>query len=507
MGCRFLQTIDPGFFSEILKSIELPRLEMGMKVDLSRGLALLLLSIPGFVVSGDITRVERADGTTGNGSSLFCTLSGNGRFVAFESDANNLVLNDQNGKRDIFVFDRDDMSFDRVSIDSMGVAADDSSQRLAISENGRWVAFSSQATNLVTGDTNGRRDIFVHDRITGDTERVSIGTGESGPEGDLDSSACDISDDGRFVVFATSATTFSGFDTNGVADIYVRDRLLHLTTRVSLKTGGAQGDAGSSDPRISGDGRYITFSSDATNLVDGDIQGEEDVFLHDRMENTTIRISENAAGEGGNARNSSPEISADGGVVGFISFADNLADDDENERGDLYLYEVETRFLTRVNNDVGGAEPNNSVSGRCSFSREGRFVGISSRATNLTETDENGQVDVFVFDRMRERTFLISETAEGSTGNSDSQFASLSDDGKLIAFGSSSSNLIPGDLNGVTDIFVAAVPDNSAARAALLKRIRKLSKRVRKGRKLGQREKVRRLKQKIRKLRVRLIRL
>jgi len=218
-------------------------------------------------------------GGEGNSDSVRPSISADGRYVAFQSYATNLVGGDGNGYLDVFVRDRQSGTTERVSVDSLGGEGDGDSGYSSISADGRYVAFLSLA-NLVGGDTNGFGDVFVRDRQSGTTERVSVDS--LGGEGNSDSYGSSISADGRYVAFQSSATNLVGGDTNGVDDSFVRDRQNGRTERVSVDSLGVEGNSDSYDSSISANGRYVAFQSYATNLVNGDGNGRQDVFLRDR---------------------------------------------------------------------------------------------------------------------------------------------------------------------------------------------------------------------------------
>src|SRR5438132_6325767 len=237
-----------------------------------------------------------SDGTTeGNDASLGSALSADGRFVAFDSAATERVAGDTNVASDVLVHDRQTGTTERVSVASDGTQGNGSSGLLsfafppALSADGRFVAFVSFAANLVAGDTNGATDVFVHDRQTGTTERVSVAS--DGTQGDGTSSSSALSADGRFVAYHSAATTLVAGDTNGATDVFVHDRQTGTTERVSVASGGTQGNGISAAPALSGDGRFVAFHSTATNLVAGDTNGAPDVFVHDRQAGTTERVS------------------------------------------------------------------------------------------------------------------------------------------------------------------------------------------------------------------------
>src|SRR3990170_5617 len=244
----------------------------------------------GNALAGITERVSISSSQTeGNNSSYRPSVSSDGRYVAFDSLAGNLVTGDTNGYSDVFVYDRQTGLTQRVSLTSGGVQGNNHSYRPSLSSDGRYVAFDSLAGNLVTGDTNGYSDIFVHDRQTGVTQRVSLTSG--GVQGNNHSYRPSISSDGRYVAFDSLASNLVTGDTNGYSDIFVHDRQTGLTQRVSLTSGGVQGNNHSYRPSISSDGRYVAFDSLASNLVTGDTNGYSDIFVHDRQTGLTQRVS------------------------------------------------------------------------------------------------------------------------------------------------------------------------------------------------------------------------
>jgi Tol biopolymer transport system component len=239
----------------------------------------LFYSVTAYADRGDTTLVSINSGEfEGNNDSSYPSISSGGRYVAFSSTATNLVAGDNNGHSDIFVHDRQERRTTRVSINSDGGEGYNDSSYPSISSDGRYVAFSSTATNLVAGDNNGRSDIFVHDRQERKTTRVSINS--DGGEGHGRSRRPSISSDGRYVAFESPAINLVAGDNNGHSDIFVHDRQDRKTTRVSINSDGVEGNNDSSYPSISSDGRYVAFSSTATNLVAGDNSSHSSVFVH-----------------------------------------------------------------------------------------------------------------------------------------------------------------------------------------------------------------------------------
>ncbi|MBI3988598.1 MAG: PD40 domain-containing protein, partial [candidate division NC10 bacterium] len=391
------------------------------RVGLALGLSLLLaigaLLMPEMARAGTTTRVSVAsDGTQGNSRSFYPAatndrvISADGRYVAFISFATNLVPGDTNSTNDIFVHDLETGQTTRISIASDGTQANSESKSPSISADGRYVAFDSAASNLVPGDTNGARDVFVHDRETGKTTRVSVAS--NGRQGDSHSEDPSISADGRYVAFGSFSHDLiwidldgdgrceeaEGCDINGSADIYVHDRQTGQTTRVSVAFDGTPTNSGSDEPSISDDGRYVAFLSAATNLVPGDTNGRWDVFVHDRLTGQTTRVSVASDGTQTNSWSDFPSISADGRYVAFDSIASNLVPGDTNGFGDVFVHDQVTGQTTRFSIASDGREANGGSSWP-SISADGRYVAFASSANNLVPGDTNDHPDIFVHDR------------------------------------------------------------------------------------------------------------
>ncbi len=256
-------------------------------------------------------------GIEGNGESGFNSapaISANGRYVAFESLAGNLVPGDANGFEDVFVRDRKLHKTLLVSVSSAGVQGNDISYNPAISSDGRFVAFASNASNLVSGDSNAATDVFVRDRKLHKTYLVSVGA--NGVPGNGASDFGSISADGRYVSFDSDASNLVAGDSNGYTDVFVRDRKLHKTFLLSVGKAGVQANNISADPSISADGRYVAFVSLASNLGGGDTNGFLDVYVRDRKLHRTTRVSISTAGVQGDSDSYQPAISGDGRQVG-----------------------------------------------------------------------------------------------------------------------------------------------------------------------------------------------
>jgi Tol biopolymer transport system component len=402
--------------------------------------------------AGSTTRVSvDSAGRQANGPSSAAAISADGRFAAFESDATNLVAGDTNGLTDIFVHDLVARATTRVSVDSLGRQANGPSFNPSISSDGRYVAFESNATNLVTGDTNGLPDIFVRDLLTGKTTRVSVdslGRQANGP-----SYSAAISADGRFVAFESDATNLVMGDTNGKRDVFVYDMTTRATTRVSVDSLGRQANGPSSSAAISADGRFVAFESDATNMVTGDTNGKRDVFVHDATTRATTRVSVDSLGRQANGPSLSAAISGDGRFVAFESDATNLVAGDTNGKRDIFAYDMTTRATTRVSVDSLGRQSNGS-SFNAASSADGRFVAFESDATNLVPADSLLKRDVFVRDLVLGSTVRASVDSADRQALGPSAGAAISGNGRSVAFESDANNLVPGDTNLTRDVFV-----------------------------------------------------
>jgi|GEM_PF-2677559 len=414
--------------------------------------------IPSFVERVSVS----ATGGEANGNSSHAALNRDGRYVAFESDASNLVPNDTNNKRDVFVYDRQTKQITRVSISSADVEGNGDSSGAKLSGDGRYVVFESEASNLVPNDTNNVKDIFIHDLQTGTTTRVSVDS--AGNEGNGLSSYAFTNADGRYVSFYSSATNLVPNDTNGANDIFVHDMVTGQTTRVNVDSAGSQSSAGSDSycPSISDDGRYVFFLSNAVNLVSGGANGAYQAYVHDRQSGTTVRVSVDSNGVQGNANTDDGKISADGRTVLFESDASNLVPNDTNNASDIFLHDLQTGVTTRVSISSSGAQANGeSFDSR--VSDNGRFAAFESDATNLVSNDTNLLKDIFIHDRVTGATTRMSVSVDGFEANGGSQNARISGDGRFVAFDSDASNLVAGDRNSATDIFVVPGPGTDTA--------------------------------------------
>ncbi len=394
------------------------------------------------------------DGSLGNKASEFGTISFDGKRIAFSSQATNLVVGDENGQRDAFLRNRALGTTRRISNGLLGHESNGPSRDTAIAGEGRFVAFWSAAANLVIGDNNNRGDIFVYDRLTQVITRESITT--DGAQANGTSLNPSISADGRFVAFESLATNLVPGDTNGVMDVFIRDRDLRITVRASVShLDGDQGNGASMQPAMSTDGRWVAFTSSASNLVFSDLNGVDDVFIHDRVTDETIRVSVDSNGIEGNGTSNEAHIGGDGGqFIVFKSEASNLSSLDDNNQADIYMHDrrARTTILVSIGNDglIGNSGSNNPV-----ITEDGRFVAFDSRATNMVTHDTNDRPDVFLRDLFEASTRLMSRSKQGVQAEFGSKLPDITAAGEFIVFESKSGGLVPGDINGVTDVFVA----------------------------------------------------
>jgi archaellum component FlaF (FlaF/FlaG flagellin family) len=343
--------------------------------------------------TGTTSRVSvSSTGAQGNGSSDDTAISADGRYVAFRSTASNLVPDPGLDTTHVYVRDRRTGTTSRVSVSSSGVAADSQSLGPDISGDGRYVTFASYGSNLVPGDTNSVADAFVRDRRTGTTTRISVSS--TGVEADNVSVGPVISADGRHIAFYSNATNLVPGDTNAGTDVFVHDRRTGAISRVSVSSTRAQANGyGSYFPAISANGRYVTFLSVATNLVPGDTNETLDIFVRDRWRNTTSRVSLATTGAETNDSSWDPSISGNGRYVTFTSYATTLVPRDTNELVDLFIRDRWTNTTSRVNVTALGRQANGDTADH-TISTDGRYIAFSTGASNLAPGDTNNQVDV-----------------------------------------------------------------------------------------------------------------
>jgi Tol biopolymer transport system component len=390
-----------------------------------------------------------------------------------------------------------------ISIGINGEAGDGTSEIRAgaVSADGRFVVFSSLANNLVSKDVSGWH-VYLRDRDTQSTTLIT----DNGSEGTIYGSSMEgsavISGDGRYVAFQSTNGTLVADDTNGSSDIFVFNRETESIERVSVSSDGSEAAPCScgwpdtcngcelywlnSQPAISPDGRYVSFTSYSYNFVDGDQQDTPDVFVHDREKGITSIVSRAADGNLGNAASSEPAASGECEFLAFTSKANNLVVEDYNDQQDVFVWCRETNSLTRISVSSTGLE-GNSTSTDCVITSDGNLVAFSSGATTLASPDTNGFIyDIFLHDRAQGTTRIVSSglasggqrpaiSGNGShvsftsgtddiylyditTGqrqliNSSMQFSALNENGSVIVM-SGYGSLVSSDTNSDKDVYL-----------------------------------------------------
>jgi Tol biopolymer transport system component len=355
----------------------------------------------------------------------------------------------------------------RVSVSSTGVAGNGESYPVFISADGNHVAFISTASNLVPGDTNEVQDIFVHDRQTRRTTRVSVSS--SGQQANNASFYASISGTGRFVAFYSNATNLApGGHPDVSGSVYLHDRARRTTTRVSVNSAGEPADGSSYLPAISADGQFIAFWSSAGNLAPG--ATGDNVYLHNRLTRTTTLVSRNSAGEAGPGfGHGLLAISGRGRYVAFRSFFP-LVPEDTNNREDLYVRDMQAGTTERVTvSSTGEQITDGQIDWPFGISGDGRYVVFSSNADNLVLGDTNHASDIFLRDRQTGQTRRVSLAADGAQADSDSLDPTISLDGRWVAFRSNASNLVvPNDPDTASpDVFVVSLETGAVQRASV----------------------------------------
>ncbi len=339
----------------------------------------------------------------------------------------------------------------RISLSMDGSAANDNSVSSRISADGRYVVYGSQSTDIVSGITNANNGyIFRYDRQTNTTLHVSIASDGGEPNGF--NSLPDVSDDGRFVVFVSNATNLIVADTNNQHDIFLRDVQNNITTRISLDSAGSESNGFSNSPKISADGRYIVFQSLASNLIAADNNGATDIFLHDTTDDSTIRISVDSFANEANGSSDTTVISADGRYIAYRSSASNLVAGDSNGNSDIFRFDTVTLQTLRVNTDAGGVEANDH-SYYPSISNDGTLLSFHSQSNNLVAADANIRQDVFVKNIQTNAISRVSVDSAGLEANDGSVNANISADGLTIIFQSIATNLTIDNTAGSDNVF------------------------------------------------------
>jgi Ca2+-binding RTX toxin-like protein len=394
-----------------------------------------------------------SNGEQANKGTLMPQMSADRRYVLFESEATNLVPGDTNNARDIFHKDLVTGVVSRVSVGSKNEQGLSFSTDAHMSDDGRHVVFASWASNFVPNDGNNVYDVFHKDMLTGKITLVSAGIDGNAAHGS--SSGAHISADGRYVVFSSDANDLVPGDVNNTTDIFCRDLHTGTISLVSTNSAGAQANKGSFAAKMSANGRYVIFASSASNLVPDDKNGKDDIFRKDLQTGKIIRVSTRSDGGEANSDNLylDGHVSSDGRYVVFVSNATNLVPGDTNNVSDVFLKDLQTGMITLASTSSDGKQAN-SYSSSAQVSDDGRYVVFTSKANNLVSGDTNGEQDIFCKDMLTGVITRLSTAAAGQQGSSASDAPQMSPDGRYVTFMSNADNLVSGDGNGIADIFL-----------------------------------------------------
>lgn len=382
--------------------------------------------------------------------SLGASISADGRFIAFRSNARTFVPGSGTTGH-IFVRNRNTGKVRLVSVRSDGKPGDRTSRDPSISATGRFVAFASDADNLVEDDANSATpDVFVHDRRTGTTSLVSVDS--EGVQSDGESYDPSISANGRFVAFVSKGHLDEDDSDDSYPDVFVHDRRTGITIWVNRHLGGEQDAA--VQPAISADGNFVAYTTDAA-LADGDTNGQPDVYLYDRSTGSTEWVSASSPTDSAMTVSIEPSISADGRFVTYFSYVLSADEWDPDIPIGGFVKDRMTGVVDRVNviSDFDAVFVNDSAP---TISGDGRYIAFLSYRADLVKGDTNGAIDVFVYDRRKSLTSRVSVKTNGGQAHGSSWGqVSISGHGRFVAFTSHANNLVKEDTNRfLPDVFV-----------------------------------------------------
>ncbi len=329
-----------------------------------------------------------------------------------------------------------------------------------VSDSGSYALFSSEASNLVTGDTNRAIDLFLHDGQLGTVERVNLGNG--GTQADADTrQRADLSEDARYIVFESLATNLATGDTHGTWQVYLRDRVAQTTTLISRGTGGDGGTTGSHSPQISADGRFVVFET-ADSLVANDDNGVRDIYRYDRTSGTLAIVSVSASGALGNQDSDDPRISADGRYVAFHTQATNLLAGDANGDGDIVLRDTIGNLNVNASIAPGGGQFGGirELARGNAISADGRYVLFNTDMA-LEAADDNAAVDGFRYDRVTQQSSCVTRRQDGAVIFVGASAEALSATGDVIVMGTRDIELAGSSSHGSLRHYTRAVPDGT----------------------------------------------
>ena len=397
----------------------------------------------------------------GNGPSDEASVTSDGRFIAFTSFATDLVPNDTNKVEAIYLRDSQTNTTTLVSVGANGAAADGNSTSPKVSDDGRFVVFVSTADNLVANDTNKAADIFIRDLQTGTTTRVS--TALNGGNASGFSGEPVISADGMYVAYSSTANNLvlSPVISNGHDNVFLWNRVSGQTKLISVNGAGNNGGNGSSfDPSLSAGGNNVTFRSNATDLGGAiPTTGDFNVYLRNLTTNTTSLVSVNAAGNaGGDKDSTSASVNSNGSLVVFRSGANDLVANDQNNNDDVFLRDTTNNTTTLLSADYQRTGTAHGFSEFPTISNDGHYAAFSSTAPDLIPNDTDTTEQVFIRDLQAGPIYLVSTNAAGTPGNAASYHTYLSANGQFVSYTSGATDLTALPNGGNTQIYVSSVP-------------------------------------------------
>lgn len=446
---------------------------------LAWGLTLILVSVA--IGAGVLMRVSTSStGAQASGGGSYPSISADGSFVSFISGSNDLVGDDTNFWSDTFVKDTVSGATTRVSTSSTGQQANEPGPAAdfysSIAADGLAVAFESNACNLIPGNPSCfGQGIYIKNRTTGDTILVEAAAPNYA---NGDSGFVAISADASHVAFYSNASNLIGGDTNNASDVFEYAPKIGALYLISSDSHGVIGNSAAGNVwsaghnpglSVSSDGTYVAFDSSASNLVPDDTNNASDIFVKNIITGETKRASTDSAGNQGvgpnGGRSDFPSISADGHYVAFASYA-VLTPDDTNNTESVFVKDMWTGQVRLASTDAAGNQTSGYGSMRPSISADGRYVAFESSDPNLVPGDTNRMTDIFVKDMQTGSISRVSVDAAGNQANNNSDMPSISADGRTVAFQTSASNLVPNDTNGSTDVFLASTQAADACTSA-----------------------------------------
>lgn len=386
------------------------------------------------------------------------SISKSGRYVVFETNQMLVPTDDAVTISDVYLRDRKTGKTKIISVAEGSKVGGNAAFAPAISADGRLVVFEASGDSLVPGDTNGTTDVFVRDRKTGKVRRVNVSS--SGAQADDGGVQPSISPNGRYVAFSSVSGDLVLGDNNGLSDIFVRDRKEKKTRRVSVASNGAEANGSSDRPSVADNGT-VAFASGADNLVPGDSNNTYDVFVHKLKKKKTKRVSVASNGAQGDNLSDSAAISRDGNVVSFQS-ASIFKPVASGVYREIWVHVVSSGKTSLITKGVGGTPSDNgSTAYQGALSYNGRYVAFSSFAGNLVPGDDNGVADMFWYDRKSKKMKLVSRTFDGSDLDAGAPEGSISGDGRFVAFDSNATNVLPDELSSDSTVFFRGALHNN----------------------------------------------